>query len=584
MENIFKKLGVLVLFMAITLSCDMDGDLKNPNEASVEQADPQLIMNSIQLDFADFYSLASGNTVLTDKTTVGVDRLMRMRAMITGYRYQTAFQPQFMDDLWRTAYQRVLTNIETLLPMAEEKEFTTLIGVAKILKAYTYLTLVDLFGDVPQSEALLGLAEFNPSADNGSAIYTQAITLLGEARTELAKKGLVPGDEIARDIYYDVDGKHDSARIRARWTALANTLELKAWVNLSMIPARKAEADAKIATFFDLASGDSKPTVDIIDTEAENFTYKYGTATVPVSRHPIYRQYYGPAKGSATGYICNSYLAEVYSGLGVEDPRWRYYFYRQVGSLVRAAQVDPKSIGCNPAARPARYTAGNYVFCTFEPGFYGRDHGDASGTPADTQVITCAGSYPAAGRADITPTSVSTYFGETQQGQGGNGAGIEPMYMSFFTDFLKAEVMARAGQAAAGAVLERAVRASVDQVRSFSNSVGEVLPAGLEPDVDDYVTAVGNKWSGAATNADKVKVVGRELYVACWGSAIEAYNAYRRTSAPTHMQPTVQVGEGLWLRSLVYPANFVNLNNTAAQKDFGTTNKVFWDNNPDELN
>jgi hypothetical protein len=158
------------------------------------------------------------------------------------------------------------------------------------------------------------------------------------------------------------------------------------------------------------------------------------------------------------------------------------------------------------------------------------------------------------------------------------------MYMSFFTDFLKAEVMARAGQAAAGTVLERAVRGSIDQVRGFSNSVGEVLPVGLEPDVDTYVAAVGDKWTGAATNADKVKVVGRELYVACWGSAIEAYNSYRRTSAPTHMQPTVQVGEGLWLRSLVYPANFVNLNNTAAQKDFGKTNKVFWDNNPDELN
>lgn len=583
MKNIFKKLGVLVLFMAITLSCDMDGDLANPNEASVAQADPQLIMNSIQLDFADFYSLASGNTVLTDKTTVGVDRLMRMRAMITGYRYQTAFQPQYMDDLWRMAYQRVLVNIETLLPMAEENKLTTLLGVAKILKAYTYLTLVDLFGDVPQSEALLGLGEFNPSADNGANIYALAITLLGEARTELAKKGLVPSDVLSRDIYYGGD--------RGLWTALANTLELKAWVNLSMIPARKAEADAKIATFFDLATGNTKTGVALIDDDGgvldetnddENFTYKYGTATVPVSRHPMYRQYYGPAKGSAGGYICNSYLAEVYSGLGVEDPRWRYYFYRQVGSLVRAAQVDPKSIGCNPAAKPPRYTAGSYVFCTFEPGFYGRDHGDASGTPADTQVITCAGSYPAAGRADKTPTSVSTYFGETQQGQGGNGAGIEPMYMSFFTDFLKAEVMARAGQANASVVLERAVRRSIAHVRSFSNSIGETLPGGLEPDVEAYVTAVSDKWN--APGADKVKVVGRELYVACWGSAIEAYNSYRRTSAPTHMQPTVQVGEGVWLRSLVYPANFVNLNNTASQKDFGTTNKVFWDNNPDQLN
>ena len=38
---------------------------------------------------------------------------------------------------------------------------------------------------------------------------------------------------------------------------------------------------------------------DLIDTDAEEFSYKYGTANVPIrSRSPMYRQYYRPQIGS----------------------------------------------------------------------------------------------------------------------------------------------------------------------------------------------------------------------------------------------------------------------------------------------
>jgi hypothetical protein len=75
---------------------------------------------------------------------------------------------------------------------------------------------------------------------------------------------------------------------------------------------------------------------NLIDTDAEEFVYKYSTADVPLrSRHPLYRQYYGPLLADAGGYIGNYFMKEVYNGKGVQDPRWRYYFYRQVGSLAK---------------------------------------------------------------------------------------------------------------------------------------------------------------------------------------------------------------------------------------------------------
>ena len=576
MKKIHKTIGVILVLLSISISCDLDQDLADPNEISVAGADVNYIMNGILLDFADFYSFASGNSVDPSETAFGPDRLVRMRAMTTGYRYQTAAQAQFVDNTWEWAYSKVLVNIETVLPLLEEKTLTTQVGIAKILKAYTYLTLVDLFGDVPASAALNGPGgDFNPIADPGESIYDTAISLLGEARTELTKTGADAGPAMAAgsDVYYGGN--------RAAWIKLANSLELKAMLNLSLVAARTAGANARIAAL--IAENNLVDTPGTTFAASESFTYKYGTASVPYSRHPLYRQYYQPTEGSASGYICNSFLAELFYLKGVEDPRWRYYFYRQVGSInPKANEVDPKSVGCTEGAIPSHYATGNYEFCTFEPGFYGRDHGDASGTPPDAQVLTCTGAYPSGGRADVTSITNANYYQVTKEGQGGNGAGIEPIFMTSFNDYMIAEYYARIGDNAnAKTFLLSAIDKSITEVKAFCTSIGQTVPPNLQPSTTAYTDVVSAMFDAAP---NKVKVIGREFYAACYGNGIEAYNIYRRTSAPDNMQPTLQINPGPFLRSLIYPAIYVNLNSEATQKDYDATVKVFWDTNPDVLN
>jgi hypothetical protein len=555
MNKLYNRIAGVLMIIAAS-SCSLDGDLENPNEVGIANADVDLLMNGIQLDFADYFNEVNNRTA----------PLVRQQAMTGGYRYQNAILPQNMNGLWTLAYQNVLINIQTMLPIAQEKNLTTHVAVAKILEAYVYLSLVDVFGDVPRTNALKGPdGEFNPTSDGGESTYDYALSLLTEARAELAKTGTDAGAILKRDIYYGGD--------RVKWNALANTLELKALMNLSMLPARKAAAETRIAAIFDTD-------VDIIDTEAENFTYKYSSVTVPVSRHPMYNQYYGPSEASAGGYIANYFLYELFNGLGVEDPRWRYYFYRQVGSLEKANEIDPKSIGCEVGAIPDHYANGGYVFCTFDPGFYGRDHGDASGTPPDSPVITCAGIYPAGGKIDNTSTSNSNFADATVRGDGADGAGIQPIWMSFYTDYLEAEFLARTNDVDAENVLYGAISKSITQIRAFATAKGQVLSPGREPSTSAYLDAVETAYAGAT---DKIDVVGREFYVATWGNGLEAYNLYRRTSAPGNFQPTLQLNPGPFFRSIVYPASHANLNSSATQKDVTKTNKVFWDTNPDDL-
>lgn len=591
MKNIFKKYGILLVFLVT--ACDLDGDLENPNQVPVSGADVDYIMNLVQLNFADFYSGAQGT----------VSGLVRQNSMTGGYRYQLAYQPQGQDGIWSGAYQGVLLQSETLIQLAEEKGLTTHVAVAKILSAYTYLTLVDLYNDVPQTEALKSPeGNFNPLADGASDVYAHAITLLGEARTELAKTGTAVGGALTRDIYYSGN--------RANWTALANTLELKAWVNISMIPGRKAEADAKIATFIDPVTGDNKSGVNLIDAAAENFTYKYGTATVPAgSRHPLYDQYYGPSAGSGGGYLATYFMYEMFkasdytdNGVGtganaIQDPRWRYYFYRQIGSIDPVVNgFDVKALGCTPGVPPPHYqAAGVKMYCVFEPGFYGRDHGDNSGTPPDAATITAAGIYPAGGRPDNTNTATVKYQGPTQRGQGANGAGIQTIWMFPYTDYLKAEVAARANSANAKALLDKAIVNSIQSIKTFADgktqsvtiapwsSAAWVPGSGSAFDnfVTTYRTAVGLAYDAAGVKMD---IVGKEAWKALWGNGLEAYNLYRRTSAPRGMQPTIQTNPGVWIRTVIYPSVYVNLNSSATQRDVNVVNKVFWDNNPETLN
>ncbi|MCB0489531.1 MAG: SusD/RagB family nutrient-binding outer membrane lipoprotein [Cyclobacteriaceae bacterium] len=580
MKKTYRILGLVCILFA--LSCDLDKDLDNPNEVGLSTADPTLLMNGIQRDLAGFFERVSGADRVN---TRGVDELIRHRVMSGGFNYQTAYTPQNLDETWQWAYQKVLVNIEAMLPLAEEANLTTHIGAGKIIKAYVLMTLVDMFGDVPATEALKGTeAILNPNVDPGATVYTMAIDLLDEARTELAKTGADAGAGLSRDIFYNGD--------RENWTALANSLELKAQLNMTV---GATAVPARINTLL----GEN-----LIDTDAEEFTYKYGTAAVPsTSRHPYYTDTYRPVAGSANGWIGNMFLKEMFNGLGVQDPRWRYYFYRQVGSLKQALSIDPKSITCLNANAQVTGTPSHYtsfysnldrpvLYCAFDPGFYGRDHGNAEGRNPDAQVVVAPGVYPVGGRVDTNPTGAAgnpNYAVFTQLGQGANGAGILPIYMSFFTDFMKAEIQIRLGgtPAAAKSALEAGVNKSIDRVRAFGVSRAQTLPAGLEPEQVIYLSTLSASWDAATTNAQRMDIIGKEYWKALWGNGLEAYNLYRRTSTPTDMQPVVRATQpglaGPFWRSIVYPAVFANLNANAPSNEGKATRKVFWDTNPDDL-
>ncbi|HET9744215.1 MAG TPA: SusD/RagB family nutrient-binding outer membrane lipoprotein [Chitinophagaceae bacterium] len=553
---------ILLIFIAVMsfISCDktLDRLLDNPNSPSPDQADANLYLNQAELSFASFFNTASG---------FGME-LTRMLSMF-GPRYDNTYTPQSYDGIWNTAYTGVIKHCNALIPIADAQKRYVHVGMAKIMKAYTFFTLADMFGNVPFTEANLGVENLNPKADPGATVYAGAIALLDEAIADLAKtSAATPGSQ---DLFFGGNA--------TRWITTAKTLKLRALMNTRLVD---ASAKAKIEAILNAG--------DIIDADNEDWEFKYSKkGSNPNSRHPRYNGNHtstGAGDYIAT-YFMWSLAVEKGTGDANNDPRTRYYLYRQ---RTNYAAVNENTINCYGQAYPGHYETGltnpytnttyDMPFCLLISGYWGRDHGDDSGIPPDGQYRTTVGVYPFGGRFDNNQgANVAVDFG-------GQGAGIQPLWQSSFTEFLRAEyeLMLNNNAANARVRLENGMRKSINKVINFPTAIGypETIPTTRIPDaarIDGYVNKVLAAYDNAATTSAKLNIIMKEYYMALWGNGVDAYNMYRRTNKPEFMQYVLEPSPGPFINSHFYPSVFVNRNLNAAQKpNVGVP--VFWDNWP----
>lgn len=543
MKKIGKYLIIVIGFTVLGSCKKLDTLLDDPNSPTLQQADVDLYLNQVQLSFSSFFNQAQNFGSQLTRMTV-----------FYGPTYTNGYSPQNFDAIWSTAYTGVIKNADAMIALARTQQKNYHAGIAEVLKAYTLITLVDLFGDVPYSEANQGNANINPKVDLGKNIYSNAIALLDTAIGDLNKAS----SSNPTNILFSTAAKAD-------WIRVANTLKLKAYITTRLVD---PSAGAKIQAL--LTAG------NVISTDAQEFTFKYGTSqSTPNSRHPLYNVSYTTGN-DASIYLGTYYMWAMVYEKPVPEPRWRYYFYRQTTST----PGTPQQQSCANENPPSHWPAGT-PFCYLPGGFWGRDHGDNSGIPPDGGLRTVAGIYPAGGKFDCNEGK------SAKLDEGGRGAGINPIWMSFFTDFVTAEAALSTTGVTADprTALLNGVTKSINRVMSFPAEVGAPACAARTPSaatITNYINYVMGKYDAAASNAEKLDIVLKEFYLALWGNGLEAYNMYRRSSSPKLLQPTKQPNPGPFIRSFFYPSVNVNLNSNAQQKP-NMAVKVFWDTNPDPL-
>jgi Starch-binding associating with outer membrane/Susd and RagB outer membrane lipoprotein len=613
------KLFILAFCLLLASSCSLD-QLVDPNNVKLSGLRPTLVLSSIQSSTAGLFQA-------TSSVGMQVTRLLNPG----GVNYSNVFQPQSFDGIWSLAYAGILQDADNVIKYADQNGWSRHGGMARVLTAFTLLQLVDLFGDVPYKETLKGLDNLNAKVDPGADIYASVLAMLDQAELDFKTNAttavpagkLNPLAETPVDFYY--------ANTYTSWIRLINSLKLKTYLNQG---GKKAEIDAVIAD----ADG-------LITAQAHNFVFRYGTnLSDPDSRHPNFIGQY-PAGGGA--YMSNHLIWQMFHAYNATnlvgsttksanpgDPRMRFYFYRQVN----ANNTDPNNIRCVTASSiPAHFpskvgsaivygVAGvppgistdpnnpawlgavgtlSRTFCyPTDRGYWGRDHVNNEGIPPDNLLRTAWGAYPSGGRFD----------GSSQQGvnattRGGMfGAGIQPMMMRSFVQFMLAEAALKLSTTGtAKTYYSTGINYSFTDVRDWAvngtygigSAVATEAIAGSNgstgintfytatdyaADVANYVTAANAAYDAALiiSSNDALNYVAREFWVAAFGNGMEAYNLYRRTGMPTGMQPTIQPNPGAFPRSVWYPNTFATLNNTVKQKT-NLTGRIFWDTNVSNL-
>jgi len=572
-----KMLNKLSIFLLIALawgisSCDqtkLTSLLDNPNTVTPDNASINDLYNKIQIDFDNFMTSNGGFTFPAT--------MARERHTTAGFTYNDFFGPSDFNFTWRVAYSGIFPDVQLVIDLAAEKGLDVHAGTVKIIKAYVMLTLVDIFGNVPFSEAGQGTDVISPVDDPGDQVYAAAGALLDEAIAQLSGTTAAPP---RTDIFYGGDV--------SKWITLAKTMKLKIALTTRLVNSKaKDEINAVV-------SGG-----DLIDEASEDFQFQYSTNRVnPDARSPHYAEHYESDDG---GYMAN-YFMWLLQGEKldadenpVKDPRIRFYFYRQVSD---ALNQDLNTYSCifsdlpDQSMKPQHYIDidPRMPYCALEDGYSGRDHLNGSGIPPDGPIRTVWGLYPAGGKFDD-----NSFSGVQNSGtDGGLGAGIDPLLLSSFVDFMRAEAALTLGtNDDPRAMLESGINASMAKVFSFKSLVaGDLARVLTDPvtgeqrtveesfvpsdsTVQAYVDFVLNEYDNAANDDEKLNIIMKEYLIALWGNGIEAYNNYRRTGKPDKIQPTLEPASGAFARSAFLPAVHVDFNANATQK--AVTDKVFWD-------
>jgi uncharacterized protein YjlB len=546
-----KKIKIFLLATILLLAgCEDFLDInKSPNDSTEPEINQ--LLPGIMYDIADDLSIGFGK--IGYACAVYVHQMVTRQPEyddynINGYSYA-------VDMYWRDLYVGPAEDLKLLIRMGEEEiegEPGNLIyaGVAKILKAYLFSIMVDLWADIPYSEANTpGITK--PVFDNGEQIYAALFALVDEGIADIqnadAANILVPGDD---DLIYGGDTE--------QWIRMANTLKLKMYNQVRLV------------SMYNQGAVDQLIAGDLIGP-GDDFMLPFGTSVAPENRHPAFVSEYG---GAQISLYLSPWFFEIMMGLnpnindGIVDPRIPYYWCNQL------AGGDPEN--------PPEYKYGDFNTIYFGSVGPNRDH-------AGRASFTMVGIYPCGG----------TYDDGAQVGPLGSldATGAAPQRFITYADrlYIEAELM-QVGRVAgdARAKLEEAIYASFEQVDWVVDMVGpdQDVPALAGSGADTaYVTAVLDDYDNAGAQK-QLEIIMTQKWLQAWGNTVDPYTDYRRTGYPvmfdansnggiqwpgpdgTAPVPTQETRE--YPLSFPYDKDEVILNNNCTQKIVSQF-PVFWD-------
>ena len=215
---------------------------QSPNDALQSTVSSDLLLSSVQNDLNyDRIAYSSNLCFLSQHWTKSGD--------VSGtYTFLTGLvMPQNFDGFWQTRYTR-LANLNSIETKAIEAGDAGYEGIAKTLKVIQFRELVDMYGDVPYTEAALGNEALAPKYDKGEDIYADLLKVMDRALEcfdEVAgNAGYTIGALKTADIMFNGDFK--------AWKRYAASIKLSLLMRISNVQDVSAQVKELVGKVMDI--------------------------------------------------------------------------------------------------------------------------------------------------------------------------------------------------------------------------------------------------------------------------------------------------------------------------------------------
>ena len=318
MKKIYQILLIVVLagyFTSCEKFLDINDDPNNPSDAGIID-----LMPATELGIVFAFSNIP-DRVAED----AVQHLVVQR--FDGW----SVEPSDLSNAWRfDLYAGGLKDLSLIIEKASAEESWHYVGVSKLLKAYAFSLMVDIWDDVPYSQALSDEYPY-PEFDGGADIYDELFQLIDEGLADLDKPNEISLE--GYDLIYDGDVD--------QWKRMGNTLKLKMYNQIRLVDPGRAQSGIEAL----VSAEASSPGSVLITSASQDFFFRYVNSSSPENRHPGFQNDY-LVKGEA--HISNFFYNFMF---GNSDPRIPYYFYMQSGSFEGRNYGDPAPRGNDDDSR-----------------------------------------------------------------------------------------------------------------------------------------------------------------------------------------------------------------------------------------
>lgn len=131
----------------------------------------------------------------------------------------------------------ILQDLQYVINNASDRSQPFMKGPARVLRAYVFQQVVDLYGNAPYSDALRGLGSLAPKFDDQKAIYEDLVKTLDTAVADLKANAFLPIGSSSDKVF---GGNVPN------WIRFANSLKLRLLIRQSRITGRDAYLIAEI--------------------------------------------------------------------------------------------------------------------------------------------------------------------------------------------------------------------------------------------------------------------------------------------------------------------------------------------------